>query len=294
MQLETLGLPTLLTFIALMCSAIAIWIPFRVAWAALLGIAIVFGYVAGVLSGPAIVPLAAFAFICWTYRKWGAAQHSMIHVFLALLVVVMAALLGAHIFPWFHNPTLAKEFVLSPDAAPYTRRLYFDKTTAGILILVLCYSGIIRSHREWRDALGKAWLIVVVNIAVVVALSLALGYVRFAPKWTSFFWPWAIVMIFSTCLAEEALFRGFIQRELESGLRTYRFGNVVALTTSAILFGLYHFDGGITYVLLATVAGFGYGLVFQRTGRIEMSILAHFLLNTIHFIFFTYPYVANS
>jgi len=41
--------------------------------------------------------------------------------------------------------------------------------------------------------------------------------------------------------------------------------------------------------VLSTVAGLGYGWVYQRTGRIEASILTHFALNLVHFLLFTYP-----
>jgi membrane protease YdiL (CAAX protease family) len=56
-----------------------------------------------------------------------------------------------------------------------------------------------------------------------------------------------------------------------------------------VLFGLAHIAGGWRYVALATVAGAGYGTVFYRSRRIEASILAHFTLNAVHFLLFTYP-----
>jgi uncharacterized protein len=45
----------------------------------------------------------------------------------------------------------------------------------------------------------------------------------------------------------------------------------------------------VSYVVLATAAGLGYSIVYQRTRSIEMSMLAHFALNTVHFLLFTYP-----
>ncbi|WP_419656688.1 putative CAAX protease family protein [Desulfosarcina variabilis str. Montpellier] len=49
----------------------------------------------------------------------------------------------------------------------------------------------------------------------------------------------------------------------------------------------------LKYVILATAAGWGYGIIFQRTGSIDASIMTHFGLNTTHFIFFTYPALAT-
>ena len=65
------------------------------------------------------------------------------------------------------------------------------------------------------------------------------------------------------------------------------------LSVAAGLFGLVHAGGGPTYVVLATLAGVGYGWVFLRTGRIEASILTHFALNAVHFLGFTYPALAR-
>jgi hypothetical protein len=42
-------------------------------------------------------------------------------------------------------------------------------------------------------------------------------------------------------------------------------------------------------IVLATIAGVGYGWIFWRTNRIEASILTHFLVNTTHILCFTYP-----
>ena len=109
----------------------------------------------------------------------------------------------------------------------------------------------------------------------------ALGQVALAPKWTSFFWLWAVTNLFFTCVAEEAFFRGFLQRELGRALSGFRGGQPLAVGGSAALFGLAHWAGGWSYVLFAALAGLGYALTFRASGRIEMAILAHFSLNAV-------------
>lgn len=44
---------------------------------------------------------------------------------------------------------------------------------------------------------------------------------------------------------------------------------------------------------IALLAGAGYAIVFDRTRRIEMAMLAHFALNAAHFLLFTYPRLAG-
>lgn len=77
-------------------------------------------------------------------------------------------------------------------------------------------------------------------------------------------------------------------------MNPYSSGQKLALGVAAVLFGLAHFAGGVKYVMLATVAGWGYGAVVQRTGCIEAGILTHFLVNLIHFFCFTYPALTSA
>ena len=67
----------------------------------------------------------------------------------------------------------------------------------------------------------------------------------------------------------------------------------VAVVASSLLFGVAHFAGGAPYVVLATIAGVGYSLVYARTRLIESAIVTHFGVNAIHFFGFTYPHLAR-
>jgi uncharacterized protein len=93
-------------------------------------------------------------------------------------------------------------------------------------------------------------------------------------------------------MSEEAFFRAFLQTEIERLTAKRPSGAIIAITSSAVLFGLAHIAGGWRYVTLASVAGAGYGTVFYRSRRIEASILAHFTVNAVHFLLFTYPAAA--
>ena len=124
---------------------------------------------------------------------------------------------------------------------------------------------------------------------MTASLALLLNYVDWDPKWSNFFFVWAWKNLFYTCVAEEAFFRGVVQRQLSNVVERLRFGVHLSVGAAAVFFGLVHYAGGIAYMVLATVAGIGYGWAYQRTGRIEASILTHFLLNCAHFLFFTYP-----
>jgi membrane protease YdiL (CAAX protease family) len=204
------------------------------------------------------------------------------------LVFFLSLALMAHLIPGLVTAPVAVAYQVSPDAVPYDLKANLDKVFVGFFLLAFGHS-LISALSEWRRMVSAMALLAVTTLAVVMSLALLLGYVTLDLKWTNFFFIWAWKNLFYTCVAEEAFFRGFLQRQLARALTPFRFGVCASVLIAALLFGLAHYAGGTVYVVLATVAGIGYGWVYQHTGRIEASILTHFLLNCAHFLLFTYP-----
>ena len=123
---------------------------------------------------------------------------------------------------------------------------------------------------------------------VAIPLGLALGFLhahRTMPSMSrillSFFSIFAFV-----ALLEETYFRGWVQNLFER-----RIGGTWALLTTAVLFGLSHFNKGAThfnwrYVLLATLAGIFYGRAWREQHRLFASGLTHALVDTIWLLWF--------
>jgi len=280
-------------YCTLLLAVIGLWTR-RWVWIGALSSAVILGYLSKVLVGPALVWIVALAGLCFGYERAralpsGAAPRIAWMSLAALGIVVLSVLLGMHALPGFHNFLVLDRVVLSEGAEPFTLYLNFDKTLVGICIVGLCHRALLTRASQWRQALRRAAPIVPAHVALVAAAACAIGYLTWQPKWIPLFWIWAPVNLFFVCLSEEAVFRGFIQRELATALRGLRAGNAIAIVSGALLFGLAHFGGGISYVALATAAGLGYGIVYSRTQSIEMAMLAHFALNTAHFLLFTYP-----
>ena len=97
-----------------------------------------------------------------------------------------------------------------------------------------------------------------------------------------------LVILAATALPEEILFRGLIQNSIAQ-----RFGtSASALLVSSLIFGAAHLDNGPgplpnwRYMILATIAGFAYGKVFQKSSTVLSSTLFHALVDwTKHFFF---------
>ncbi|MFC3852130.1 CPBP family intramembrane glutamic endopeptidase [Salinispirillum marinum] len=129
--------------------------------------------------------------------------------------------------------------------------------------------------------------LMVLGISVIMGVAVMLRLIDVSlglPMWFGFF---ALSNLVNTCIAEELLFRGVVQRWLQQ-----RFNLWLAVLLASVLFGLAHFGGGMAFVLVATLAGLLYGAVYALTGRLWWAIAAHWLLNMVHLVGFTYPMLA--
>jgi membrane protease YdiL (CAAX protease family) len=227
--------------------------------------------------------------LCYGYSRcqWPPVLDALITV----ATILFSLALMAHIVPGFSNVLIVRDAVLSPDAVPYTLFLNFDKAQIGLFLLAFG-PPLIASGADWVKMLTVALPRLGLLIGIVMIGALSIGQVRFDPRLPEFFPIWAWANLLFTCAAEEALFRGVIQRRLQgpsmgSGGTTSR--EIAGLLIAGVLFGVAHYAGGGSAIVLATIAGIGYGWSYWRTNRIEGSILAHFLLNTTHILLFTYP-----
>ena len=294
MNVSTMSAPLLL-----MLAICAVWFPspsrwpsggrlVLAPWAPMLALAVLAGMLTGQVDAIGAAGLALLAAAAWgtthAPRAWQRAS-------LLVLTLLLALLLALHRWPGFHNVLVVPSAAITADARPFMLYANLDKGAAGLLLLALLAPRI-HAWREWRATIGATLLPGAVTIVLVMGLGALAGLVRPALKWPDFTLQFLAINLFLTVVAEEAFFRGVIQHRLQAALQAVRGGTWLALVLSALLFGAAHLGGGLAYAALATVAGAGYGWVFQRSGRIEAAILLHFMLNAVHFLGFTYPALA--
>lgn len=263
----------------------ALWVRLGPWW---LWIALALGsaWIGGLVNASGLVGALALGIsVACRYREGGGRRARVAGV---IGTVGLAVAFMLHRWPGFFNVQVLDRVRLSADAVPYSLYLNFDKTLLGLL-LVAWGQQRVATAGECVAMVKAGWLVALGTLAVVLVLSLIFGYIRFDPKWPTWVWLWAVVNLFSTCLAEEAFFRGFVQGGLVPWV-----GRGWALGVAALAFGLAHAAGGPLYVGLAAVAGLGYGWVYQRTGRIEASMVTHFMVNAVHLTLFTYPALAAA
>jgi membrane protease YdiL (CAAX protease family) len=281
----------LLAFILLTLAIVLLWLPARrhslyveYAWLGVFALALGVALYIGQLEWEVLLPLMLFGFACFAYSH----LSGIWRLPLGLTLVGLSVGLGLHVFPGFHQLLIVDQVQLAPDSLAYSLRFNLDKPVIGLFILAWLHP-LLRHRADVLSMLWQLFPIALLTLSAVVMASWLLGYIHFDVKLPDclLYWLWA--NLFFTCVAEEALFRGFLQRQLAICFSKLRHGAIVALVVCAVLFGMAHAAGGMTYVLLATLAGLGYGWAYQRTQRIEASILLHFVLNSMHIIFFSYP-----
>ncbi|MFY3136034.1 CPBP family intramembrane glutamic endopeptidase [Achromobacter xylosoxidans] len=230
------------------------------------------------LAWPALLLLAALLARPATPRAAGAAGHT--------LFVILAVLLFLHWLPGFHNPLVIPRAALTPDAVPFGMYLNLDKPLVAFWVVLAAAPAMAGAGA--RATLLAALAAGAAAIVACLGLALALDVVGWAPKWPDSGWLWLANNALLVTLAEEALFRGYVQERLARCWRDRPWGAAAALLIAALLFGLAHYAGGWQWMLLAGIAGVGYGLAY-RYGGLAAAVLAHLGLNAAHYGLFTYP-----
>ncbi|MDM5093909.1 CPBP family intramembrane glutamic endopeptidase [Aeromonas rivipollensis] len=196
------------------------------------------------------------------------------------LVLLWAMALTLHLVPGFDNLKVLDRVQAGPASVPFTLYLNLDKPLIffGLLLAWPALLGPGGTMR-WRPL-----ALPTLPLAALLITAWQLGALKPDVGLPHWWWLFAFNNLVFTCVAEEALFRGFIQQGVASRSKPW-----LGLLVASLLFGAAHLAGGPLLVLFAALAGACYGLAFQLSGRLSVAILLHFLFNFAHLALFTYP-----
>jgi membrane protease YdiL (CAAX protease family) len=257
-------------------------------WLLFFIMAMAWGVAGGVLQPAGVAALLAFTAAA---RAAASARRNWVRNACLLSTILLALALALHKLPGFNNPVLIDHAVLSAGAAPFTLYANFDKGAVGLVLLALL-SRRVDSWKELGQVLWRTLPVLAITLVATLGFAVLAGLVGLDLKLPAQSLTFVSVNLLFTVIAEEAFFRGLLQARLAAALARQAWGPWLAVALSALLFGAAHLGGGLAYGILATVAGLGYALAYQRTQRIEAAILVHIALNVAHFVCFTYPYRA--
>ncbi|MEV3807243.1 CPBP family intramembrane glutamic endopeptidase, partial [Aeromonas dhakensis] len=195
-------------------------------------------------------------------------------------VLLWAVALMLHLIPGFTNLKVLDQVQAGPASVPFNMYLNLDKPLVffGLLLAwpaLLGPGGAI----QWRRL-----ALLLVPLAALLIAAWQLGALKPEVGLPGWWWLFAINNLLFTCVAEEALFRGFLQQGIAERSRRW-----LGVLVASLLFGAAHLAGGPLLVLFAALAGACYGLAFLLSGRLSVAIAIHFLFNFAHLALFTYP-----
>lgn len=202
----------------------------------------------------------------------------------AILWLAISLLLVLHAVPGYQGLVVVADSALKPGSLATS--LYFNHDKVLVAWSLLAFVPLLKPSLAARPLPRPGWtpLLLTGGVAAPLLLGQALGLIDWSPGLPAVFWLFAIANLLNTCLAEELLFRGVVQRWLQQGTNPW-----TALTVASALFGLAHLGAGWAYVGVAGLAGLVYGLAYHLTGRLIWPVLVHWLVNLAHLALFTYP-----
>lgn len=211
-------------------------------------------------------------------------QHNLaVKITSEVILVACAIGLFIHLFPGFNNLKYLDKVTVGAYSAPFTMYFNFDKALVPFILLACLPTLFI--CQPAKHATAVQWVLLVISVPLLLVIATLAGGLAFEwhfPTWLPAF---ILCNVFFVSLAEEALFRGYLQQRLTIWLKS----PYLALVITSVLFGALHFAGGPLLILFATLAGFIYGLVWMWSGKLWLAVSIHFGLNLTHLLFFTYP-----
>lgn len=233
-----------------------------------------------------IKPTGLLALSIYGYTLYQGLNHSSRGLRMTNMGVALALniALSLHKIPGFNNPRIINNEIISTDAIPFTMYVNLDKALAALITLALTAE----KYLAKLTLPTAPWLKTVAAISLcttapVLFLACKAGLIKQDIGFKKRFLPWLMNNLICVCPAEEATFRLLIQAKMSDSL-----GAPTAILISAALFGLAHLSAGKQYAGLATLAGIGYGIAFEK-GGVTASIAVHLALNLTQFLGGTYP-----
>jgi len=242
----------------------------------LLAVTLLVGLIASVVSPIGLIFVVTFLAATY-YLKDKAWLPPTIY---STFVIISCLALFLHWIPGFNNPHVLQNVQAGPFSANFNMYLNLDKPISFFALLV-AFPALLGVK---RDTNFRAILSISLPLFALLPVASLLGAIKPEFSIPNWWWLFALNNLLFTCVAEEALFRGFIQQKL-----TNKYGAYIGVVVASLLFGLAHFAGGPLLIVFASLAGLGYGLIFHITGRLWAAVLVHFLFNFSHLLFYTYP-----
>ena len=254
-----------------------------------------------------IAPVVLSAIFCLVIRSYGIHSAEPIVLIFAytLAPTILAYSQRARPVTWTDFAIilllwLPLEFAVGARSIPKPLQGFVHSVAYGIAILLALWLFLIvrelpgMKYNPPRGA--RDFLTPLIGYAVVapilIVLGLRLSFIQpfhIPPRLSAGFLATRfLVILAATALPEEILFRSLLQNAITQKLW---FRNA-SLLLASVIFGCAHLNNGPgpdlnwRYAIMAAIAGFAYGKVFQKSSSVLSSAILHALINTSKHVFF--------
>ncbi|APJ03889.1 CPBP family intramembrane glutamic endopeptidase [Silvanigrella aquatica] len=283
-----LGAEVLLFLIGI--SSLSIWLFSKVEIS--VTIAIIFSFITfflGYISYPSLLLIILFSFSCYYYTS---VKNNFLKFALLLVIATFITVVILKIIPESKSIPIFQGVTFSPLSKPFWMSIEIEKSVCGIILTAFLIKKS-KKLSDWFQTIKEFPLPLITLLLFLLTPALLSHFVKINYKIPSDTYLFIINNLLLTCVAEEAFFRGFLQKNLfdflSKNLKMKKGADIFAIVLTSVAFGLNHVQGGILYAIFAFFSGIWYGYVYQKSFKIESAILIHFGFNLVHFIFFTYP-----
>lgn len=283
-----------LAFFALSMTVLSMWVkrsPWI--WGPFLTLAFILGYMAKIVMPVALVPIGGLL-IVHTILKGdirGLARLALFGIATALSVGLIFGF-----FSGFVSWPILKNVILTKDAAPFSLYMNFNKPFIGIAVLATGFP-LLSDFRGFIRAFKDSLPLILAGVIALIILAFFLDLVRFELKFPPVFLFFVVNNLIFVSIIEEAFWRGFFQKECYRSLGAKGpVANIGCILITALCFAGVHgfWISSFPFIFFVFISGIVYGMVYQYTKVLEISILTHWFFNVIHFTFFSYPMLKTS
>lgn len=267
----------------LLASLLSLWVKKNPwIWGSLLVISLGIGLQKNVVDLPVLVLIAVLVL---TFILLTKELNQLWRLFLVMLAAILSAGLITHYIKGFYEynwGTQHQNVFFLPRIT-----LHYENPLLAICILGI-YLDTLETWEQWKVFVKKS---IVWALLAVVLFGVYIYFfkpVSWNPTFTLIAPKWLVYQLFFIIIPQEAFFRGFIQKEIESGLMN-SFSSVLAVLISALLstslFFLYGFS--LQNAVFLFFLNLLYGTIYAITHIIESSIFLHFILACVLFFGFS-------
>ena len=260
----------MLSFFSLAMAFLSIWIKKNPILFGSFGfISISTAFASGLITSIALLPLAFFLLLLF-----GLKTH--IQGLSRFLLASTAFLIGGSLFFHFMPGFLEKESFESPTC------LNYGKAFVGFLLIGYFVQTI--SGKE----LASIFFPAISGTLALIALSLYLKKPTLEFHFSLSFISWSLTALFFSIIPEEALLRGFLQKELFDWIGGGMKAHLSCIAITSMLYPLFHINwaGNISLLLPTLATGLTLGVLYQVCRKVEVCIGCHFLIRCCSFLLF--------